>query len=159
MSSKEIIRKDKIKNNIKEEDKNSNIKNKENEIKSEDIYPKDKINKPIELKNFDAISHFKENIIHFTKNCIEPIKDSSYYCFTCKHSVCDECGVYEHKEHLLIQRDNCLNYDSSFFNEIAKIIEKGINMDNKKSQIKIDISKSIEKLKEELDILEKEKLK
>ena len=117
---------------------------------------KEKIN---ELKYFDAISHFKENINHFDKNCKDPIKETSYYCFTCKHSVCNECGVYDHKEHLLIQRDNCLNYDNSFFNDISKVIEDGLNLDSKKSQIKIDISKSITQLKEQLDIIEKEKLK
>ena len=122
-------------------------------------YPKPKSSKPDELKNFDAVSHFKENIIHFYKNCSEPIKDYSYYCFTCKHSVCNECGLYEHKEHLLIQRDNCLNYDNSFFNDISKVIEDGLNLDSKKSQIKKDISKSISQLKEQLDIIEKDKLK
>ena len=122
-------------------------------------HPKSKSSKPDELKNFDAVSHFKENIIHFYKNCSEPIKDYSYYCFTCKHSVCNECGLYEHKEHLLIQRDNCLNYDNSFFNDISKVIEDGLNLDSKKSQIKKDISKSISQLKEQLDIIEKDKLK
>ena len=122
-------------------------------------HPKEKTPKPEELKNFDAVSHFKENIIHFYKNCSEPIKDYSYYCFTCKHSVCNECGVLDHKEHLLIQRDNCLNYDNSFFNDISKTIEEGLNLDSKKSQIKKDISKVISQLKEELDIIEKEKLK
>ena len=122
-------------------------------------HPKEKTPKPEELKNFDAVSHFKENIIHFYKNCSEPIKDYSYYCFTCKHSVCNECGVLDHKEHLLIQRDNCLNYDNSFFNDISKSIEDGLNLDSKKSQIKKDISKAISQLKEELDIIEKEKLK
>ena len=112
-----------------------------------------------ELKYFDALSHFKENIIHFDRNCSDPIKETSYYCFTCKRSVCNECGVFDHKEHLLIQRNNCLNYDESFFNDISKVIEDGINLDSKKSQIKKDISKSIIKLKEELDIIEKEKLK
>ncbi len=129
------------------------------EVKAEEDYPKDKINKPNELKNFDAVTHFKQNIIHFYKNCSEPIKDYSYYCFTCKHSVCNECGLLEHKNHLLIQRDNCLNYDNSFFNEISKVIEKGITIDSRKSQIKKDISKSINELKEKLDIIEKEKLK
>ena len=120
--------------------------------------PKEKSVKPEELKNFDAVSHFKENIIHFDKNCSDPIKDYSYYCFTCKHSVCNECGVYDHKEHLLIQRDNCLTYDNSFFNDISNTIEEGLNLDSKKSQIKKDISQSIKQLKEQLDIIEKEKL-
>ena len=122
-------------------------------------YPKEKINKPAELKNFDAVTHFKQNLIHFDKNCPDMITDSSYYCFTCKHSVCDDCGLLGHKEHLLIQRDNCLNYDSSFFNEISKVIEKGICLENKKIQIKKDISKSINELKDQLDLIEKEKLK
>ena len=162
MSSKNVdkredkIKESKNKENKKEKEK-SKIKNEEEN--SENEYPKDKINKPNELKNFDAVTHFKQNIIHFNNNCAEPIKDYSYYCFTCKHSVCNECGVSEHKNHLLIQRDNCLNYDNSFFNEISKVIEKGINIDSKKSQIKKDISKSINQLKEQLDLIEQEKLK
>ena len=161
MSSKSIgLREDKNKEKQKKSfDKEEKIPNIKEEEHLEGEYPKEKLNKPNELKNFDAITHFKQNIIHFNKNCHEPIKDYSYYCFTCKRSVCNECGVIEHKDHLLIQRDNCLNYDNTFFNEISKVIEKGINMESKKSQIKIEISKSINQLKEQLDIIEKEKLK
>ena len=161
MSSKNIKQKEDKNKEEKSKEINKEEKNKIDlkEENLEDEYPKDKINKPNELKNFDAMTHFKQNIIHFNKNCSEPIKDYSYYCFTCKHSVCNECGLLDHKEHLLIQRDNCLNYDNSFFNEISKVIEKGINIDSKKSQIKKDISKSITQLKEQLDLIEKEKLK
>ena len=161
MSSKNVKPKEDKSKEEKNKDTPKEEKNKpKNEEENlEDEYPKDKINKPNELKNFDAMTHFKQNIIHFYKNCSEPIKDYSYYCFTCKHSVCNECGLLDHKEHLLIQRDNCLNYDNSFFNEISKVIEKGINIDSKKSQIKKDISKSITQLKEQLDLIEKEKLK
>ena len=161
MSSKNIKQKEDKNKEEKSKEINKEEKNKIDlkEDNLEDEYPKDKINKPNELKNFDAMTHFKQNIIHFNKNCSEPIKDYSYYCFTCKHSVCNECGLLDHKEHLLIQRDNCLNYDNSFFNEISKVIEKGINIDSKKSQIKKDISKSITQLKEQLDLIEKEKLK
>ena len=145
--------------NNKEYNQNYNIQpssNKNNSQNKEELI-NDKINKPNEFRNFNAIPHFKENILNFNKNCSEPVKDFSYYCFSCKHSVCNECGVYEHKDHLLVQRDNCLNYDSSLFNEISKVIEKGINIDNKKIQIKNKISKSINDLKEELDMIEKEK--
>ena len=123
-----------------------------------DEYLKAPINKPNELKNFDAIAHFKENITRFDKNCTEPIKDLSYYCFSCKHSVCNECGVYDHKEHLLIQRDNCLNYDKSFFNEIANVIEDGIKNDSLKEKIKHSIIESINTLKLQLDNLQKSKI-
>jgi len=162
MSTKKIV----LKSNISNEDQlklppkvdSSEFIKKSNSEKIEQC-PKPKSKKLEELKNFDAVSHFKENIIHFYKNCSEPIKDYSFYCFTCKHSVCNECGLYEHKEHLLIQRDNCLNYDNSFFNDISRVIEEGLNLESKKSQIKKDISKSISQLKEQLDIIEKEKLK
>ena len=133
-------------------DPNSQIEKENNDF----IVIKDKID---ELKYFDAISHFKENIIHFNKNCTDPIKDNSYYCFTCKHSICDECGSFAHKEHLLIQRKNCLNYDKTFFNDVSKMIEENTNLDKRKIQIKEEISKSIVQLKEQLDVLEKEKLK
>ena len=85
---------------------------------NENEISQDKINKPKELKEFDALTHIKKNIINSDKNCKEEINEYSYYCFTCKHSVCGECGIYEHKDHLLIQRENCLNYDNTFFNEI-----------------------------------------
>ena len=133
-------------------DPNSQIEKENNDF----IVIKDKID---ELKYFDAISHFKENIIHFNKNCTDPIKDNSYYCFTCKHSICDECGSFAHKEHLLIQRKNCLNYDKTFFNDVSKMIEENTNIDKRKIQIKEEISKSIAQLKEQLDVIEKEKLK
>ena len=133
-------------------DPNSRIEKENNDF----IVIKDKID---ELKYFDAISHFKENIIHFNKNCTDPIKDNSYYCFTCKHSICDECGSFAHKEHLLIQRKNCLNYDKTFFNDVSKMIEENTNIDKRKIQIKEEISKSIAQLKEQLDVIEKEKLK
>ena len=74
------------------------------------------INKPKELIEFNATFHFKENIINSDKNCKEQINENSYYCFSCKHSICSNCGINEHKNHLLIQRKNCLNYDTSFFN-------------------------------------------
>ena len=133
-------------------DPNSQIAKENNDF----IVIKDKID---ELKYFDAISHFKENIIHFNKNCTDPIKDNSYYCFTCKHSICDECGSFSHKEHLLIQRKNCLNYDKTFFNDVSKMIEENTNINKRKIQIKEEISKSIAQLKEQLDVIEKEKLK
>ena len=139
-----------------EELNEKNNENNENNNSDNNIILKEKID---ELKYFDAVSHFKENIIHFNKNCSEPIKDYSYYCFTCKHSVCNECGAFDHKEHLLIQRKSCLNYDNSFFNDISKVIEDGIGLDRKKAQIKKDISKSISQLKKELDNIEKNKLK
>ena len=130
--------------------------NNENNNSDNNIILKEKID---ELKYFDAVSHFKENIIHFNKNCSEPIKDYSYYCFTCKHSVCNECGAFDHKEHLLIQRKSCLIYDNSFFNDISKVIEDGIGLDRKKAQIKKDIKNSISQVKNELDNIEKNKLK
>ena len=152
-----ILENDLLKENKQPEEINDKINsNNDNNNSNNNIILKEKID---ELKYFDAVSHFKENIIHFNKNCSEPIKDYSYYCFTCKHSVCNECGAFDHKEHLLIQRKSCLNYDNSFFNDISKVIEDGIGLDRKKAQIKKDISKSISQLKNELDNIEKNKLK
>ena len=152
-----VAESDLINENKPPEELNEKIdSNNENNNSDNNIILKEKID---ELKYFDAVSHFKENIIHFNKNCSEPIKDYSYYCFTCKHSVCNECGAFDHKEHLLIQRKSCLNYDNSFFNDISKVIEDGIGLDRKKAQIKKDIKNSISQVKNELDNIEKNKLK
>ena len=128
-----------------------------NQLSTEEI-SKAKINKPKELKDFEAYSHFKSNIINYKKNCGDPITEFSYYCFSCKHSVCSECGVFEHKDHLLIQRDNCLKYDTTFFTEISKVIDDALEIKNKKEEIKTVIRTSIERLKEKLEEIENTKI-
>ena len=144
--------------------KNSEIKNQniievnKSEANMED-FSKTKINKPYELREFDAMSHFNENIINYNKNCKNIITESSYYCFTCKHSVCEECGVLDHKDHLLIQRESCINYDTTFFNEISKVIDDSFLIQNKKEIFKNNIIASIEELQKELDNLKNEKIK
>ena len=125
---------------------------------NENEISQDKINKPKELKEFDALPHFKTNIINSDKNCKEEINEYSYYCFTCKHSVCGECGIYEHKDHLLIQRENCLNYDNTFFNEISKVIEDALFVNEKKNEIISIISESIKNLKNKLDEIKNKKI-
>ena len=122
-------------------------------------YSISKINKPNELKNFDTLNHIKKNIILYDKNCNEPITNYSYYCITCKKSICYKCGVYEHKEHILIQRDNCLQYDPTFFNEIAKVIEDGLLIEEKKVLVKNCVNNSINNIKEKLDNIRIEKFK
>ena len=128
-----------------------------NQLSTEEI-SKAKINKPKELKDFEAYSHFKSNIINYKKNCGDPITEFSYYCFSCKHSVCSECGVFEHKDHLLIQRDNCLKYDTTFFTEISKVIDDALEIKNNKEEIKTVIRTSIERLKEKLEEIENTKI-
>ena len=130
---------------------------KDNEKDNEIIL--NKINKPNELKELDALSHFKQNIIYYEKNCSDPITNLSYYCFSCKQSVCYRCGLNAHKEHILIQRSNCLNYDKTFFNEISKIIEESLLIEDKKNCIKNKISNSINELKNSLDNLKNNKFK
>ena len=133
------------------------IKNEENKNQNEDNL-NDKINKTQELKEFNVLPHFRENIIHTGKNCKEEINEYSYYCFTCKHSVCGECGIYNHQDHLLIQRQNCLTYDKTFFNEISKHIEDSISIQDKKNEIIQNINVSINSLKEKLDDMKEKKI-
>ena len=135
---------------------NENVNYNENNLEN---FSKAKINKPIELREFDATPHFKENIINYNFNCNDPITPSSYYCFSCKHSVCEYCGVFDHKEHLLIQRDNCINYDVTFFNEISKVINDSFLIDGKRDIIKNMIISLINNLKNELENLKNRKLK
>ena len=119
--------------------------------KQENLKDKKEKDKTQELKEFNVLPHFKENIVHTEKNCKEQINEYSYYCFTCKHSVCNECGIYEHQDHLLIQREKCLNYDKTFFNEISKIIDDSISIQDIKNNIIQKITLSIDSLKERLD--------
>ena len=118
-----------------------------------------KIYKPNELKQLDTVVHFRENIIHYDKNCNDPVTQYSYYCFTCKQSVCYKCGINNHKEHILIQRDNCLNYDKTFFDQISKVIEDSLSIEDKKNDIKNAITNSINTFKVTLDNLRSIKFK
>ena len=133
---------------------NNNQFSKQTSQKKEENEPTtNKINKPIDLKELDALIHFEKNIKNYENNCQDPITESSYYCFTCKQSICNKCGLDYHKEHILIQRKNCLDYDKSFFNEISKVIEDSLLIEDKKNNIKNKISNSINELKNSLDNL------
>lgn len=129
-----------------EENNNKNI----NDNKCQ-IYKK--ITKPPELENFDTSFHLQHNILNYDVNCKDIITNQSYYCISCKQSVCISCGAYEHKDHILIQRDNCLFYDPNFFIEISKIIDNSLTIESRKQSIKDSIENSISNIKNHLDQL------
>ena len=136
---------------------NANLNNNSPPKESQSII--NKIYMPNELKQLDAVDHFRENIIHYDKNCKDAVTEYSYYCFTCKRSVCYKCGINNHKEHILIQRDNCLNYDKTFFDQISKVIEDSLSIEEKKNDIKNAITNSINTFKATLDNLRSIKFK
>ena len=151
---------------VNQKNKVLNISNKQNQkSKSENTEEKDnkniddnkslytKITKPTELENFDTSSHLQHNIQNVDINCKDKITPQSYYCITCRQSVCTTCGAYDHKDHILIQRDNCLFYDPNFFVEISKIIDNALTIDSRKQSIKDSLEKSISAVKQHLDEL------
>lgn len=131
----------------------------ENQTSENNVTPQSKIIKPDNLRYLDIHPHLKSNIIDIAKNCKEPINEYSYYCFTCKHSVCSECGLYDHNDHLLIQRENCLKYDQTFFVEIGKVIDESLKLQSKKELVKGSINKSIDRLQAQLEQVRQSKLK
>ena len=145
--------KDKEKN---ENERISNNSKKDNpETKEKDLELKSQLlNKPKELLGFDAVPHFKENINHTDKNCLEPITEKSYYCLDCKHS---KCPLYKEninqKDHLLIKRAKCLFYDENFFDSVENSINEALNYNQLKINIKETFSNSINSLKDELEKL------
>ena len=155
-------------NQIKEElikGKNEPVQNEDNskkiseEQKQKEIELKSKIlNKPKELIEFDALSHFKENIANTDKNYLGPITENSYYCITCKHSECPkQLKDPNQKEHLLIKRKKCLYYDTQFFNDVDKTIKEALTYSQLKDNIKLCVTNSINSLKDELDKLKEKK--
>ena len=160
------IQQNKSQNQSKEKPQIKNINSNSNETNQIKINTQDKeglvinkIYKPNELRELDALDHLKQNIIHYDKNCVDPITEFSYYCFTCKQSFCSKCGLNNHKEHILIQRINCLNYDKTFFNEISRVIEESLSFEEKKISIKNSVTDSINILKNDLDKLKTLKFK
>ena len=160
-------------NNIKQIKLDEEPKQKENnELKSEKPQPKSpeekqkelelksqKLNKPKELLDFDAVAHFKENIANTDRNCLGPITEKSYYCISCKHS---ECPLYNEKknqkEHILIKRAKCLLYDDNFFNPIENKINESLTYHLLKDSLKECVNNSINSLKDELDKIKEKKI-
>ena len=140
-------------NKPNQKNKSENIEDKSNKNINDNKSLYTKITKPPELENFDTSSHLQHNILNFGANCKDQITDQSYYCITCKQSVCTKCGAYDHKDHILIQRDNCLFYDPNFFVEISKIIDNALTIDSRKQSIKDSLEKSISVIKNHLDEL------
>lgn len=104
-----------------------------------------------ELRSLDIYPHIKVNIVNYLKNCREPLNENSFYCFSCKHSVCSECGLLDHKDHILIQRENCLKYDNTFFTDLENVINESLLLKKKKEGIKDTIINSINKLHSQLE--------
>ena len=153
-SKRELI--EKVKNEsdqIKETPKKSDLeKQKELELKSKTL------NKPKELIEFDALSHFKENIAHTDKNFLGSITENSYYCIACQHS---ECPLYKknmnQKDHLLMKKIKYLFYNNNFFDEIDTTIKEALTYNKLKDSIKSCVTSSINSLKDELDKLKEKK--
>ena len=137
----------------KSQKKDAETKQKELELKSK------KFNKPIELLEFDAVSHFKENIENTDQNCLGPITEKSYYCLSCKHS---ECPLYNEnknqKEHLLIRRAKCFLYDKHFFDTVENNINESLTYNKLKEGMKECVNNSINSLKDELDKIKEKKM-
>ena len=109
------------------------------------------IMKPEELVNLDIYPHLRYNILNSDKNCKEPITENSYYCFNCKQSVCPECGIENHKEHMLIQRENCLKYEDTFFTEIEQIINNSFELENLKQEFIERLNENINGLRNKVE--------
>lgn len=121
--------------------------------------PEPMISKPDELVNLDIYPHLRYNILNTEKNCRDPITENSYYCFTCKQSVCPECGIEEHKEHLLIQRENCLKYDDTFFTEIEQIINHSFELDKVKKEFISTLNSNFNTLQKNIEEMKVKKEK
>ena len=150
---------EKEKNN--QNQKNDNPQKKDIESKEKDLEIKSQLlNKPKKLLEFDAVSHFKENINNTDLNCFLPITDKSYYCIDCKHS---ECPLYKEnknqKKHLLIKRAKCLFYDNNFFDPLENSIKEALTYNQFKNDMKQCLTNCVNSIKEELDKLKEKKFK
>ena len=112
------------------------------------------LNKPIELIDFDFLSHLKENISRPDKNNLNKITQNSYYCINCKHS---DCPFYEENNHLFMKRIKYALYDNHFFDNLEQNINEALEFNKYKSNIKNNINDYLEKIKEELDKLKETK--
>ena len=139
-------------NNEKPPKKSPEEKQKELELKSKQL------NKQKELLEFDAESHFKENIANTDKNSLGPITEKSYYCINCKHSECPLYNEDENQnEHQLIKRAKYLFYDNSLFNSVEKKIDESLTYHQLKQSMKDMVNSSINLLKDELDKIKEKK--
>ena len=107
------LRKEKVEKGKNEKNQNNEILKKNPEERKKELELKSKIlNKPIELLEFDALTHFKENIAHTYKNFLGAITEKSYYCLDCKHSDCPfykwDPALYIRKNHASIPYSICM---------------------------------------------------
>jgi len=151
-SNKIINNKDpiQIKEDKKEVTSESNNTNNNKNINKELLKKSEKLNKSIELLDFDVVSHFNENLSRPDLNDLNNITPNSYYCINCKHS---ECPFYAEKKHIFISRPKCLLYDTHFFDQMKSYVNEGLNFCELKNELKNNINNFMEKIKESLDKL------
>ena len=114
--------------------------------------------KPKELINLDIYPLLKSNIINSDKNCKDSLSEHSFFCFNCMVSTCPKCTLNQHREHLLIQRMSCLEYDESFFKEIEQIIFESFDFEALKKEYSDYIKDCFDELEYSIAQVRKKKL-
>jgi hypothetical protein len=121
-----------------------------------------------EIKSFDLYQHMKINIKEYEKNCKDetPVNYSklSFYCITCKVSICDQCNFLQHKSHTLVKKMN-FNMEKqtvgNIFSEIESDLDKNLIFTNPagmKEDLVLMVEKSIMDLHKKIDELKELKL-
>ena len=57
-------------------------------------------------KRLDIFQHLKLSLRNSEFNCKCPNAYPVYYCIPCKVSICENCGLNDHRKHILINKDN-----------------------------------------------------
>ena len=116
--------------------------------------------KPAIFKNIDISQHLRSNILKTNLNCNHLEKDNYFYCLTCKLSFCEECKkINEHKNHIVLNKNNFYDLDQDFFIDIDNIIKSTLNLKNCKEEYINILEKNIDLIHKKINEIKDLKIK
>ena len=116
-------------------------------------------------KRLDIFQHLKLSLRNSEFNCKCPGAYPVYYCIPCKVSICEHCGLEDHKKHILINKDN-YHMDQEtvekMFQPAETVLEKEelfIDYQSEKEKLVKNVEDVVEQLEEDIKKYKEAKLK
>lgn len=116
-------------------------------------------------KRLDIFQHLKLSLRNSEFNCRCPNAYPVYYCIPCKVSICENCGLNDHRKHILINKDNyhmtpeTVNKMFEPAEQFLETSELFTNYEKERQELIKNVENVVTVLQSEIEEFKKEKLR
>ena len=116
-------------------------------------------------KCLDIFQHLKLSLRNSEFNCRCPNAYPVYYCIPCKVSICENCGLNDHRRHILINKNNyhmtpeTVNKMFEPAEQFLETSELFTNYEKERQELIKNVENIVTVLQSEIEEFKKEKLR